>query len=252
MSVWIALRIVKLLAVALFAAGAFGAGFANHQRDRMTAAFWFATPAIIATWAAGYAMAKAAGHSLGAPWISLVMFTSLMGFHHSVLACRKAVRRPPFAGLAAGWVTASIVAMTIREPGVWFWALTAGLGFGAGIGAWLMAKRAEATRPSTPAESGPATMVWFTWMGRFEGLSFLTLLALMIVRKTGGPDLDPWRVVGMTHGILFVVYLQALASATRVAGWGRPGLFKGIAAAIVPFGPFVFEAKVLRGSSAVP
>ncbi len=246
MTSWIALRIIKLLAVGLFAAGALGAGFASSQRDRLTSAFWLATPAFLGTSIAGYAMAKSAGHSLGAPWISLVMFTALMCFHHAVLASRKPVRRPPFAGLTAGWFVASVTAMVVRGSGPWMWGLTAALGGAAGIGAWLLARRFEQTRPGAASEPGPATMTWFTWVGRLEGTSLLVLLGHVALREAGGVDLDPHGILGWTHGMLFVVYLQALASATRVTDWGRRGLGLGLIAGVLPFGPFVFDRKVTR------
>ena len=252
MSTWVILRIVKLLAVGLFAAGAVGAGFATHQRDRITAAFWCAGPAFIVTWIAGFAMMKSAGHSLAAPWIGLVMFTSLMGFHHSVLAARKPERRAPFAGLASGWLVGSIVAMTIRDvAGSLFWPLVLGLGGLAGIGAWRAARRLEVSRPGIAGELRAPTLTWFRWMGRLEGLSFISLIALVVFRKTTGTDLDPWRLTGMAHGALYLVYLQALFSATRVAGWGRRGLGWGMLAGLVPFGPFVFEHKLVP-DTAVP
>ena len=252
MSALIAFRIIKLLAVAALAAGSLGAGFAAEQRDRLAAAFWVATPAFLVTWIAGFAMAKAGGHSLGAPWIALAMATSLMGFHHAILACRKSGRRAPFAGLTAGWVTASIVAMVIRQPGAWFWGLTVGLGAAVGIAGWLVARSMEARRPGVETDPGPATLAWFTWMGRLEALSFLALLALVVVRRGAGIDLDPWRLVGMAHGALFIVYLQALASAARVTEWGRRELALGLLAAIVPGGPFVFEAKVTHRPTPTP
>ncbi len=246
MTTWIALRIVKLLAVGLFAAGALGAGFAANQRDRMTAAFWLAAPAFLGTTTAGYAMAKSAGHSLGAPWIALVMFTGLMCFHHSVLASRKPTRRPPFSGLVSGWLVASIVAMVIRDAGAWFWPLTAGLGVTAGLCGWQLAKHLERTRPCTPSEPRAFTLTWFTWMGRLEGTSFIVLLGHVLLREVGGVDLDPWGVIGGLHGGLFVVYLQSLASATRVSDWGRRGVGLGLLASILPFGPFIFEHKVTK------
>lgn len=58
------------------------------------------------------------------------------------------------------------------------------------------------------------------------------------------------RVVGMAHGVLFLLYLLATSQAAIVQHWNwkRTGLVA--LASVLPAGPFVMEAKLLRGETA--
>jgi integral membrane protein len=53
-------------------------------------------------------------------------------------------------------------------------------------------------------------------------------------------------VVGMAHGVLFLLYLLAVAHAAYDYRWSwrRIGLLT--AAAFLPFGPFIADARLLR------
>jgi integral membrane protein len=52
------------------------------------------------------------------------------------------------------------------------------------------------------------------------------------------------RVVGMSHGILFIIFCAALARATLAAKWpwGRTGLV--FVASLLPFGPFLLDRRI--------
>ena len=53
----------------------------------------------------------------------------------------------------------------------------------------------------------------------------------------------PWmvRVVGSAHGVLFVLYVAALLHAAVELRWSAWRVLGGLVAAVLPFGPFVFE-----------
>jgi integral membrane protein len=79
-----------------------------------------------------------------------------------------------------------------------------------------------------------------------EGLSFLVLLGIaMPMKYLGGIDAAV-KVVGWTHGVLFVALCAALVLAMRAAHL-RP--LHGAAvfvAALIPFGPFVIDGRLRR------
>jgi hypothetical protein len=83
-------------------------------------------------------------------------------------------------------------------------------------------------------------------IGFWEGVSFLVLLGVAMPLKylAGWPPAV--RVVGMAHGVLFVLYVaSALQTALeRDWPWRRTALV--LLASVLPAGPFVIEAKVLR------
>jgi integral membrane protein len=87
---------------------------------------------------------------------------------------------------------------------------------------------------------------WFRAIATAEALSLLALFGVAMPLKYafGRPEAVAW--VGWIHGILFLVYLVALLSAARVGGWRLPVVLAGLAASLVPFGPFVLHAWLDR------
>jgi integral membrane protein len=78
-------------------------------------------------------------------------------------------------------------------------------------------------------------------VGKLEGSSFLLLLGVaMPLKYLAGLPLAV-KIMGMVHGILFVVFALALVQAKLVSRWpiGRALLLMG--AAVLPFGPFVAD-----------
>ena len=55
------------------------------------------------------------------------------------------------------------------------------------------------------------------------------------------------RVVGSLHGALFVIYLLMVFLAARRFRWTSTTVILAIAAAVFPFGPFWFDAKLRKG-----
>lgn len=90
---------------------------------------------------------------------------------------------------------------------------------------------------------------WIGWLrvvGILEGISFIVLLGVAMPLKYLAGQPEAVRVVGMAHGILFLAYVWLTVQAALHYGWtwGR-GLVVGVAS-LLPFGPFVVEAKILR------
>lgn len=80
--------------------------------------------------------------------------------------------------------------------------------------------------------------------GLIEGVSFLLLLFLAMPLKYMAGYPEAVSVVGMAHGVLFMVYIFFLFLATYKASWswGRAAFLFG--AALVPFGPFLVDKKM--------
>ncbi|MDI1247485.1 MAG: DUF3817 domain-containing protein [Lacunisphaera sp.] len=83
-------------------------------------------------------------------------------------------------------------------------------------------------------------------IGFWEGVSFLVLLGIAMPLKYYAGEPGAVRVVGMAHGVLFMLYVAAAIQTAldRDWTWRRTALV--LLASVLPAGPFVVEAKLLR------
>ncbi|MBE0496681.1 MAG: DUF3817 domain-containing protein [Campylobacterales bacterium] len=77
-----------------------------------------------------------------------------------------------------------------------------------------------------------------------EGISYLALLTFAMPIKYMAGDPEPVRIVGMAHGVLFIVFLLALADVWRVHRWSLKFLLFCFVCSLVPFAPFWLEGKL--------
>jgi integral membrane protein len=95
-----------------------------------------------------------------------------------------------------------------------------------------------------------------TPLGRFravaflEGLSFVVLLFIAMPLKYLAGVPQAVKVVGMAHGVLFMLYLPALLEAALAQRWSLGRAAAAFGASLVPFGTFVFDAKLRREEQA--
>ena len=83
-------------------------------------------------------------------------------------------------------------------------------------------------------------------LGWIEGVSFLLLLGVaMPLKYFAGWPLGV-RVVGLIHGVLFVLYVGAAIRVALERDWPWQRTFAILAASVLPAGPFVVDAKILR------
>ncbi|MCX6936858.1 MAG: DUF3817 domain-containing protein [Verrucomicrobia bacterium] len=83
-------------------------------------------------------------------------------------------------------------------------------------------------------------------VGLLEGLSFLVLVLIaMPLKYLAGQPLAV-RYVGMAHGVLFLLYLLALLPVALDYRWNWKTCALGVLASLLPGGPFVFDARVLK------
>ena len=87
-------------------------------------------------------------------------------------------------------------------------------------------------------------------VGMMEGASFLLLLGVAMPLKylAGMPQMV--SVVGMLHGILFMLYVAAVFQAGMELRWPMRRIAAALAASVLPFGPFVFDAHLRRVQAA--
>lgn len=91
-------------------------------------------------------------------------------------------------------------------------------------------------------QSTPIRVVRYA--GLVEGVSTLLLFFVAMPLKYFAGMPEAVSIVGMTHGVLFLAYVGSLAYAWAMAGLPSPWAIGGVLAAILPFGPFVHEAKL--------
>lgn len=82
--------------------------------------------------------------------------------------------------------------------------------------------------------------------GLVEGASFLILLGIAMPLKYLAGMPIAVKIVGWIHGVLFILFLIALAQARRAAGWSAAETGIVLIAALLPFGPFVIDRRLRR------
>ena len=84
------------------------------------------------------------------------------------------------------------------------------------------------------------------FIGWWEGVSFLLLLGVAMPLKYLAGEPGAVRVVGMAHGILFMLYVLAALQAAMEYHWAWKRTVIVLVASILPAGPFIIDAKILR------
>jgi integral membrane protein len=77
-----------------------------------------------------------------------------------------------------------------------------------------------------------------------EGISFLVLLFIAMPLKYVWGQPQAVRIIGMAHGVLFLIFCAALIRVTVIAKWplGRSALL--FLASIIPFGPWLIDRRI--------
>lgn len=86
----------------------------------------------------------------------------------------------------------------------------------------------------------------FRYSGWLEGGSYLLLLLVAMPLKYVWGDPRMVSVVGMAHGLLFVLYVGLAFAMYDREDWPLRKLAGALVASALPFGPFVFDRRVLR------
>jgi integral membrane protein len=78
-----------------------------------------------------------------------------------------------------------------------------------------------------------------------EATSFLALLIASAVKRTGGSELGV-EILGPIHGLLFIAYVVTALNIRTELGWSARTTFWVLAGAVVPFGGYVVDWRLLR------
>lgn len=84
------------------------------------------------------------------------------------------------------------------------------------------------------------------FIGFLEGASFIFLLGVAMPLKYFADQPEAVRVVGMAHGILFLLYCALGLQAGLEYRWSWQRTLLVLLASIVPLGPFYLDARVLK------
>lgn len=79
-----------------------------------------------------------------------------------------------------------------------------------------------------------------------EGISALLLYFITMPLKYGADMGEPNKVVGLLHGILFVLFMFQLLQVKIAHSWSLKKVFISIFAAILPFGPFIADKYLFK------
>ncbi len=78
-----------------------------------------------------------------------------------------------------------------------------------------------------------------------EAISFLVLLGIAMPLKYIWDMPEMVQVVGMAHGILFMLYIAGAWLMKEKLNWNWTTFFIAVACSVLPFGPFYIERKYL-------
>ena len=78
-----------------------------------------------------------------------------------------------------------------------------------------------------------------------EATSFIALLIASFIKRTGGDELGV-QILGPIHGMLFIAYVVVALSIRREMGWSGKTTFWVLAGAVLPFGGYVVDWRLLR------
>ena len=85
----------------------------------------------------------------------------------------------------------------------------------------------------------------FKAVSTLEAVSFLVLLGVAMPLKYIWDLPEMVQIVGMAHGILFILYVIGAYFMYEQLNWERKTLFFVLVCSVLPFGPFYAERKYL-------
>ena len=86
----------------------------------------------------------------------------------------------------------------------------------------------------------------FRLVAFLEGLSYILLLFIATPVKYFGDDPQYVKMLGMPHGILFMLYIILAFMLKQENNWFKDNFKKVLLASIIPFGTFYLDHKHLR------
>ncbi len=94
-----------------------------------------------------------------------------------------------------------------------------------------------------------ASLQFFRTIAKAEGVSYLLLLGVAMPLKYIADYPLAVDFAGWLHGILFIAYILALINVQIKLKWPFKKFFLAGLASLLPFGPFIFDKKMLTKES---
>lgn len=91
----------------------------------------------------------------------------------------------------------------------------------------------------------------FLKTGLAEGLSFIILLTIAMPLKYMAGMALPVRIVGMLHGVLFILYTLYLLQAAIAYKWSIPKIAAAFFLSFIPLGTFFLESLLKKEIKAI-
>jgi integral membrane protein len=92
-------------------------------------------------------------------------------------------------------------------------------------------------------------VTWLRYAALFEGVSWLLLLFVAMPLKYLAGNPYPVKVVGMGHGVLFIVLVALIVAAAQRRAISNAVGAKVFAASFIPFGTFATDGHLKRNVS---
>ena len=89
-------------------------------------------------------------------------------------------------------------------------------------------------------------------VGLTEAVSYMLLVGVAMPLKYIWNQPMAVRVVGMIHGVLFILFCIALVRATIVAKWPLSRALLLFVASLLPFGPFLLDKRMKEWERQTP
>lgn len=85
----------------------------------------------------------------------------------------------------------------------------------------------------------------FKIISSLEAISFIVLLCIAMPLKYIWDMPQLVQIVGMAHGVLFLLYIAFAVYVSQLLHWSVKKLFIAVLCSVVPFGPFYVERNYL-------
>ncbi|WP_063051470.1 DUF3817 domain-containing protein [Nocardia arthritidis] len=86
----------------------------------------------------------------------------------------------------------------------------------------------------------------FRFVAVLEAISWFLLIIGMVFKRIPEPVLWPVKVFGMTHGIVFVLFVITAIVAARELGWSAKTTVLALLSSLPPFCTVLFEVWAVR------
>lgn len=88
------------------------------------------------------------------------------------------------------------------------------------------------------------TLLQFRLIAFIEGVSYLALLFIAMPMKYMFDIPEATKIVGMTHGILFIIFVFILLKAKVEYKWSIIWSMVAFISSLIPFGTFFIDKKI--------